>query len=651
MSSNSTWRHDHFRKLARLLELESKAESEKLQHDFQRISPKAAEQSGSSLIQLAIRDESSGLGGRLLLTLGKRNQQQDLPWTRLKVGTPIQLTSESGDVQSGWRGVVSRLRRASIEVALPQWPDDLDDDDTFRLDLASDEISRRRQEAALRQTDGAKSASPQSSRLAELRSILLGQAEPLFDERPSPEPFNQGLNKTQWDAVCNGLAAQDVAIIHGPPGTGKTTTVVELIRQAVRRGERVLATAPSNLAVDNIFERLLAAPEFATDGHVIRIGHPARVMAQLREQTLEALVENHPDMALARKLHKDAAALRNQAGKWSRAKPERGARHAQRQEAKAMIDDARRVERQLVQRLLDSAKVVCATTSGLDQRLLGDRAFDLCIIDEAAQSTEPDSWVPIIRSNRVVLAGDHCQLPPTIISQKAAREGFGVSLMERLGNVGHAVSLSRQLTIQYRMHQAIMDFSSDTFYSGTLRADETVANHLLADITHIEATDLTQTPIHFIDTAGADYSEEVEPDGESRLNPQEAELVQRKLGQLLAAGVPPVGVAIIAPYSAQVRHLRELLADPLEAGVEIGSIDGFQGREKEAIIISLVRSNTEGQIGFLADTRRMNVALTRARRKLIVIGDSATIGGDPFYGQLLDYFDKIGAYHSIWEEQ
>lgn len=637
----------HFQTLTKLLAMESKAESEKLRQDFQRISPQAAEASGSSLIQLAIRDESSGMGGRLLLTLGKRNQQQDLPWTRLRVGTPVQLSTEnveSGSTPSGWRGVVSRLRRDSIEVALSQWPEDLYDGDAFRLDLAADEISRQRQEAALR-----KAAQAKGDRLAELRNVLLGHADPQLGELLAPEPLST-LNAEQWVAVQRGLAAEEVAIIHGPPGTGKTTTVVELIRQAVRRGETVLATAPSNLAVDNILERLLDAPELASGNQVIRIGHPARVLPQLRDNTLEELVESHPDMALARKLHKDAAAVRNQAGKWSRAKPERGARQEQRREAKAMVDDARRIERQLVERLLDGARILCATTSGLDERLLGQRYFDLCIIDEAAQSTEPGSWMPLLYCRRVVLAGDHCQLPPTIISQKAADQGLAVSLMERLMAMTSASAISQQLTKQYRMHQAIMDFSSDAFYHGTLEADEAVRAHLLTDTPAVTATELTETPVHFIDTAGADYTEEAEEDGKSRLNPAEAQLAQRKVDQLIEAGVAPSDIAIISPYSAQVRHLQEVLATQIEAGVEVNSIDGFQGREKEAIIISLVRSNSDGVIGFLADTRRMNVALTRARRKLIVIGDSATIGADPFYGQLLDYFDHIGAYHTVWEE-
>lgn len=644
MTQQQQFQDPHFRHLSRLLLLETTAESEQLQQEFQRISPAEAERTGNSLIQLVIRDEFSGLAGRWLVTLGKRNQQADLPWTRLRVGSPVQMTEENQPTTHPWRGVVSQLRRDAIQVAFTTWPETETERPTFRLDLASDEIARRREQAALMQADKAK-----GNRLAELRAVLLGEQAPQFQSLSTFTPLHAHLNQAQQVAVAHALAAKDVAIIHGPPGTGKTTAVVELIRQAVRRGDRVLACAPSNLAVDNLFERLLAAPELAIGARVIRIGHPARVLPALRDQTLELLVENHPDMKLVRKLTKEAHALRTQAAKYTRAKPAPGERRELRQEAKVMLADARRLEEQLVARVFNAARVVCATLTGLDAQLLGDQQFDLCVIDEAAQSTEPSCWIPLSYSQRVIFAGDHCQLPPTIVSSEAAAAGLGVSLMERLMQP-EQVSLSRQLIIQHRMHQQIMDFPSQTFYAGTLLAHPTVQTHLLCDLPGVQPTPLTETPVHFVDTAGADYQEILEADGESRYNPGEADLVQLKVAKLLAAGVPAPAISVISPYAAQVRRLREQLATEMAQGLEIGSIDGFQGRENEAVIISLVRSNQDGEIGFLADTRRMNVALTRARRKLIVIGDSATIGGDQFYANLLAYFDQIGAYHTVWEE-
>lgn len=626
--------------------LEAEAESEQLQLRFQRIAPALAERTGNTLIQLVIQDEFAGLGGRWLVMLGKRNQQANLPWTRLRVGSPVQLSEENSTANKGWRGVVSQLRRDVIQVALADWPEAENERPTFRLDLAGDEIARRRAHAALTLADSA-----HANRLAELRTVLLGERPPRFQPIAAWTSFHHAINASQQSAVAHALAAQDVAIIHGPPGTGKTTAVVELIRQAVQRGERVLACAPSNLAVDNIFERLLGARELAIGNPVVRIGHPARVLPTLRDQTLELLVETHPDMKLVRKLHKDAHALRTQAAKYTRAKPAPGERRDLRQEAKAMVTDARRIEAQLVARIFGAARVVCATLTGLDDRLLGDQQFDLCVIDEAAQSTEPDCWIPLRYSQRLVLAGDPWQLPPTVVAKPAAEGGLAVSLLERLMQQSLAtVPLARQLDVQYRMHQQIMDFSSQAFYHDTLIADASVATHLLCTLPGVQATELTNTAVHFIDTAGADYQEVPEPDGESRYNAEETNLVQRKLNELLATGVAATAIAIISPYAAQVRLLREQLAAQVEQGVDIGSIDGFQGRENEVVIISLVRSNADGEIGFLADTRRMNVALTRARRKLIVIGDSATIGGDPFYANLLAYFDAIGAYHTVWEE-
>jgi superfamily I DNA and/or RNA helicase len=478
-------------------------------------------------------------------------------------------------------------------------------------------------------------------RLAELRSILLGESPPTFAAELPFEPLDDTLNAAQHDAVRFGLSAKDLAIVHGPPGTGKTTAIVELIRQAVRRGERVLACAPSNLAVDNLLERLLARGE-----KVVRLGHPARVLPALREHTLDLMVEDHPDLRQTRKLAKKAFALFRQAGKFTRAKPEPGARQALRQEGRALLNDSRQLEALAIERILNGADVVCATLTGLDSEVLGQRQFDLAVIDEASQSTEPASWLPLLHCRRVVLAGDHCQLPPTVLSQEAAQEGLGISLMERLvGILGTTVT--RRLDVQYRMHQAIMEFPSLQFYDGSLAAHDSVRNHRLYDLPGVSAHELTTTAVRFIDTAGAGYDEQVEADGASRLNPKEADLVCRKVRELVDARVPPEAIAVMAPYAAQVRLLRERLK---VSGVEIDSVDGFQGREKEAIVISLVRSNPEGEVGFLADIRRMNVAMTRARRLLLIVGDSATLSCHPFYQSLLEYFQSVDAYHSVWEE-
>ena len=632
--------NEHFAKLLRCLQWEATAEAAIARMRLQRMSPADAERTGASLVGLTIRDETTGLGGRALLTLGKRDLSLPLPWTRLNTGSSILLTEEKVDDGQSLRGLVSRRDRQTIEVALAWSPETESERPQWRIDLATDEVARDRQRYALN-----KAHTVEKGRLFELRTALLGERPPEFGKTvPLLDPGNALLlNPSQREAIEFALSAKDFAVIHGPPGTGKTTTVAELIRQAVTRGDKVVATAPSNLAVDNLLERLLRLGVRA-----VRLGHPARVLSELREHTLDLLVENHPDLKVARKLLKDARQLRDQASRFKRAKPPPGLKQEMRQEAKELTADARRIEDQVVTELLDGAQVLCVTLTGIDQEVIGPRQFDLAVIDEACQSTEPACWIPLLRSQRLILAGDHCQLPPTVVSTEATKEGFGMSLQERLIKRFGEKQISRRLTVQYRMHATIADFSSGEFYAGELTAPDDVASHLLCDLPGVVRSPLTETPVDFIDTAGASYTEELEPDGESRRNPEEAALVVRKVAALQAAGLAAEQIAVISPYAAQVRLLREKLTDV--DGIEVDTVDGFQGREQEAVIISLVRSNNAGEIGFLGDVRRMNVALTRARRKLIVIGDSATIGGHPFYSRLLEYFEKTGSYHTVWEE-
>lgn len=631
-------KEDHFQKLLRLLELEAEAEKKATIQLLDKLSPAEAEAAGESLINLTLRDEDVGLGGRVLLTFGKRNENLPLPWSRIGNGSPVILSEEGTRLKDGptWRGVVSRIQKDRVQVAFSHWPETESDHPTFRLDRSTDEISRQRQRQALENARNAR-----GTRLAVLRDVLTGRQPPMFEKLEHPVDESPNLNESQNQAVRFALTAVDVAIIHGPPGTGKTTTLVELIRQITRSGQSVLAVASSNLAVDNLLERLIQHGENA-----IRLGHPARVTPAVRDQTLDELAKLQPETKIAQKLTRDSHVLRRQAGKFFRIKPDPGMRQSLREEASQLLKEARQIEDAVVERIISNAKVVCATAAGIDEDLLKKRRFDWCIMDEASQSVEPSVWIPLQFAQRIVLAGDHFQLPPTIISSQAAQEGLGTSLMERLLREVRA-DLSRMLTVQYRMHQDIMKFPSDYFYEKELSAHPSVQEAVLAELPYIKNNLLTEQPIHYYDTAGASYDEAQEPRGESRLNPLEAELVHRKIIELIDSGVLSHQIAVISPYSAQVKLLREKLKGH---ELEIDSVDGFQGREKDAVIVSLVRSNREGEIGFLADTRRMNVALTRARRKLIVIGDSATITTDPFYAQMVTYFEAIGAYHSVWEE-
>ena len=628
--SNTTPETDrHFIQMMEWLAQESRAEAEAVAARRKRRSPREAEKSGETLIDLAIADSRPGLGGRHLITLVKRNRDLPMPWHRLRVGSPIVLSDFPDDDQVSISGVISGRTSESIEVAVDLWPDGR----VFRVDLTADEITRQRQLAAIQV------AKDSRGRLGHLRSVLLGQVVPSFRER-QPVELSQTLNESQRAAVEFALSAEEVAIIHGPPGTGKTTTAVELIIQCVRAGEKVLACAPSNTAVDNLLEKLVAAGQ-----QVVRVGHPARVAEQLRRFTLDGLVESSDAMPVIQSMLREAESLFRKLDRYTRAKPAKGQKSEMRREAKRLKHDAKLLQQSTAAHLLERADIICATTS-FNEETMGELWFDTAVIDEAAQSTEPGCWVPLLRCERVILAGDPQQLPPTVVSREAARQGFETSMLERVDGLWHE-QITQMLTTQYRMHERIMRFSSDCFYEGRLVADESVRDHTLVGLPGVQDNAMTRTPVTFIDTAGAGWDEEQEQDGESRLNPQEAGLILEKTAELLASGVPAADIAVIAPYAAQVRLLR---ANTPDRNIEIDTVDGFQGREKEAVLITTVRSNEQGEIGFLGDQRRMNVALTRAKRKLIVVGDSATLGGHDFYRSLLEYFDSIGAYRSVWEE-
>ena len=416
--------------------------------------------------------------------------------------------------------------------------------------------------------------------------------------------------------------------VHGPPGTGKTTVLVEVIRRAVSRGEKALAAAPSNLAVDNLVERLVAAGIDA-----LRIGHPARVLPSVVEHTLDQRVEAHPQAQIAAELVDQALRLRADARKRKQRRgPGRCSEaRAQEREARQLISEARELEDRAEAAVLERAQVVLATLTGIESRALEGRRFDLAVVDEATQAVEPAAYLALLRADRVVLAGDPHQLPPTVLSAEA--QELSLSLFERLAALhpGSMVTLAEQ----HRMNEKIMRYPSEALYQGRLRAHPSVADHCIDD-----------APLLFIDTAGRGFEEEKPEDSESKLNPGEAELAAAQALELLAR-VPAQQIAVISPYDAQVQKIRALLAEA--PAIEVDTVDGFQGREKDAVVVSLVRSNPAGELGFCSDLRRINLALTRARKKLIVIGDSATLARHPFYAGFVRYAEAIGAWRSAWD--
>lgn len=618
---------DYFDLLQRWLDLESEAERARLAQRRQIRKQQDVEKSGETLVRLQISDHRTGLAGRLLIDFQKPGGQP-LPMNRLKVGSPVVLSDDDNAKDEGISGVVSRRKNQTIQVATDRWPEG----NWFRLDLSPDETTRRRQLAAMARARLA------TGRAGRLRDVLLGSRPIRFDD-PQEVEFHSDLNPPQQDAVRFALSGRDVSILHGPPGTGKTTTLAEVVYQAVRSGDRVLACAPSNTAVDNLLEKLVGMLP-----NVIRVGHPARVFEALRGHTLDELVESDPSNDVISDMRREVEQLMRQASRDFRGRDGHRRRRELYAEAGQLRGQIRSFERSIIRAVLDSADVVCTTTT-IDDELLASREFDLVVIDESCQCTEQGIWQAVLRADRLILAGDHCQLPPTVLSDEASRQGMKRSLMQRLIE-REGDTVFRRLTVQYRMHEQIMRFSSDTFYDGSLVADASVRSHRLSDLPSVSTEPLTTEPMELIDTAGAEFTEEIEPDGASRLNVKEANLIVRRVRELMAAGVKPEQIAVIAPYAAQVRLLRNRLET---AKLEIDTVDGFQGREKEAVLLTMVRSNDRGEIGFLADTRRTNVAMTRARRKLIVIGDSVTLARHPFYAKMIEHFEAVGAYRSVWE--
>ncbi|MFO0885016.1 MAG: AAA domain-containing protein [Pirellulales bacterium] len=513
-------------KFERLLKLESDAETEQYQRQLQ-----SGGQGRGGLSGLAIRDSEAALGGRVLVTLSRRADQEPLPFNRLTVGSPIMLAEEGVKSAVPQRGIVCYRDKMQIQVAVSELPEEINARPLFRLDLSSDEVSRQRILSAMRSA-----MTLARGRVTKLRSILLGENPPEFAAESSAAkpllPWPAHLNTSQKKAVEQALSARDFALIHGPPGTGKTTTVAELCRQIVARDEKILACAASNLAVDNLLEKLLDAGVKA-----IRLGHPARISPRMREHSLDLLVAEHPDLKIARKLVREAEALQNKASKYTRAKPEPGARKEMRSEARALIADARHLEDQIVKSILDSADVICATLTGLDPNILDDRTFGTLIIDEAGQAIEPACWPALLRGERVILAGDHCQLPPTVLSVEAAREGLATSLLERLATGEKAFpSESAYYAVPHASYDHAVFIELD-FMVENWKPVTDAEKHTLAELTGVVDQDATQATLLFIDTAGAGYDEEPGSDGESLCGPQEAELIVKQVEQLLESGV------------------------------------------------------------------------------------------------------------------
>ena len=555
-----------------------------------------------------------------------RTQDNDIEHN-FEFGRPVYIiliekqNDKNGKKTKSINGTVSYVDGDRMVVTVPDGTDTVGMQTAASLyvQLGFDETTYRLMFEALDRTIGAR------GRLGYLRDLFYSsQKAETFTFAPISFPF---LNVSQERAVNEVLRAKDVAVVHGPPGTGKTTTLVEAIYETLRRENQVLVCAQSNMAVDWISEKLVDRGI-----NVLRIGNPTKVNDKMLSFTYERRFESHPDYPQLWAIRKSIRQLR--------ANRKRGD-HSFHQKLERLKERETELELRIRNQLFREARVIASTLVGSANRLLDGMKFGTLFIDEAAQALEAACWIPMRRATRVILAGDHCQLPPTIKSVAAMKGGLDKTLMQRIvERKPEAVTL---LKMQYRMNEAIMRFSSDWFYHGEVEAAPMVKYRGILDL---------DKAIEWKDTSGDTSHEQFVGDNFGRINKEEAQLTLLTLAEyFVRIGRQRIideriDVGIISPYRAQVQYLRHLIKKtdfykPFRKIIAVNTVDGFQGQERDIIVISMVRSNEEGQIGFLRDLRRMNVAITRARMKLIILGDSATLTRHPFYRRLKEYIDSL----------
>ena len=642
----------------RLVELERREEMERHRREIRDMTARERQSEGRALLDLKGRDQGTGLGGSHLVKFVRGGE---LPETEISVGDLVMVSMNEPLNEDNPTGTVLEKTNYSITAAFRNRPQGFVYGKGLRLDLYVNDVTFQRM------LDAIEDFSSPEGRQQRLRDLLLGRVEPEFGPEEEVEFLNPALDSSQKQAVREALKARDVLLIHGPPGTGKTTTLVEAVEQFADRGDKVLATAASNVAVDNMVDFLTRRGRRA-----VRVGHPARVTERLRQHTLDFLVQDREQFREARELRERVDELDDKQEQYTfpsgknrrglgneqikdlarRGKGSRGlspdkiksiARWIELQdEIGDLIDRAEALEDEAVSEILDEADVVCTTNSTAGSELLQDRHFDVAAIDEATQATEPSCLIPMTRADRVVMAGDHRQLPPTVLNMEAAEGGLSHTLFERFLEL-HGGGIKEMLRVQYRMNTTIMQFPGDTFYDGELEAAGEVADHTL-DIS-LDGADTSagracspEPVITFVDTCGR-HPERSRKGSPSKENQGEALFVDDVVNCLLEAGVAPEDIGVIAPYADQIDLLqRHLQMD----GLEVRTVDGFQGREKDVIVLSFVRSNDRGEMGFLADLRRLNVSITRARKKLILVGDRTTLNNEPTYRKLADYAEQRG---------
>ncbi|KAI1457403.1 DNA helicase [Annulohypoxylon moriforme] len=685
-----------------LLDAELQSEIQETSGLIGGTSPASLQRAGLAVTNLSVSSQRTGLGGRTVLELSPDSATGgELPEHGVRTGDIVLVAEQpAGSAKKrevkdlerkGVKGVVVRIKREAIAVAVDEEREDAATGFAGRVwlvKLADDVTYRRMNQAMEKMRDMAE------GEYSSFMRVLFGLTSPSSvpgDLKKDEEVgegkvqwFDPSLNESQKDAIRFALRSREIALIHGPPGTGKTHTLIELILQLVKRNQRVLVCGPSNISVDNIVERL--SPHRVP---IVRLGHPARLLPSVLSHSLDVLTQTSEAGLIVKDVRSEMDAKQASIKK-TRSGKERKAIYG---DLKELRKEYRERERRCVGTLVGGSKVVLATLHGAGGFQLKNEEFDVVIIDEASQALEAQCWVPLLAAKKAVCAGDHLQLPPTVKSTnskvkvkpkaKGIKEGekgdegkaegevikgasLETTLFDRLLKL-HGEGIKRMLTTQYRMHEKIMRFPSDELYEGKLVAADAVKERLLKDLEYeVQDTEDTSEPVIFIDTQGGDFPEKNEEEedkeskgkdkdkggekgkkkatarslfGESKSNEMEAALVRQHVKKLVDAGVRPEDVAVVTPYNAQLG----LLAPLKEAfpGIELGSVDGFQGREKEAVIVSLVRSNSEGEVGFLSEKRRLNVAMTRPKRSLVVVGDSETVRrGSKFLNNWMEWLEN-----------
>ncbi|WOT11822.1 AAA domain-containing protein [Leptospira interrogans] len=587
---------------------------------------------GITLYPIVYEEQTLGREGNWILTFRFSNQEE-YP-IKFQTGAPVQF----GKNEDRAKAILVSLHKEKIKISIEEVPEWAEEGKCF-LDLLPDETSYKEMFNAL---DAVRLAT-KGTRLYVNRELLLGYGKPdLISTRDSDRSrilgrISTSLNESQKNAVIHSVLSEDVMIIHGPPGTGKTTTLTEIVSQLVAEEKKILVSAPTNSACDLLVESISARGIL-----VLRLGHPARINEIAIHSTLDYKLFHHPDGKLLNEYRKDVIEISKQAKKFKRnfGEKEREERKKLFTEVKELKKTIRSMEIGLIDSLVSSHPVIVSTPVASARGILENRTFDFCVLDESSQALEPAFWIPILKSDRVILAGDHKQLPPTLFSEKNYLE---TTLFEKAVENLESYGRIFLLDTQYRMKDEISAFPSKEFYSGLLKSGRSEKERK----SNFPKTFPFLNAFQWIDTSGTDSEEVILDDSIS--NPFEADLQVRLCFLLKENDWPEDEITILSPYRAQVRLISEKLKDVGLTKINVSTIDSFQGRENRCILLGFVRSNLEGRSGFLKESRRINVGMTRARDLLLCIGDSSTLSQDPFLSKLIRFAEEKEVFRTAWE--